>query len=78
LHRTLSREDSEEIGKGINTVSNDQLNGYDNGFGSGLDPLRAAPVNPLGHGAGWLGRAGHVRAVRPAGPRRGFGPIVGF
>jgi hypothetical protein len=28
-------EDSEEIGKGINAVSNDRLNGYDNGFRSG-------------------------------------------
>jgi hypothetical protein len=35
LNRTLSREDSEEIGKGINTVSNERLNGYDNGFGLG-------------------------------------------
>jgi hypothetical protein len=35
LHQTLYREDSEEIRKGINTVSNDRLNGYDNGFGSG-------------------------------------------
>jgi hypothetical protein len=35
LHRTLSHEDSEEIEKGINTVSNDRLNGYDNLFGSG-------------------------------------------
>jgi hypothetical protein len=35
LHRTLSHEDSEEIGKGINAVSNDRLNGYDNGFGLG-------------------------------------------
>jgi hypothetical protein len=36
LNRTLSREDSEEIRKGINTVSNKQLNGYELGFGSGL------------------------------------------
>jgi hypothetical protein len=35
LHRTLSHEDSEEIGKGINAVSIDQFNRYDNGFGSG-------------------------------------------
>jgi hypothetical protein len=35
LHRTLSHEDSEEIRKGINTVSNDRLNEYDNGFGLG-------------------------------------------
>jgi hypothetical protein len=35
LHRTLSHEDSEEIGKGINAVLNERLNGYDNGFGSG-------------------------------------------
>jgi hypothetical protein len=42
LHRTLSREDSEEIGKGINAVLNDRLNRFDNGFGSGLDLLRDA------------------------------------
>jgi hypothetical protein len=35
LHRTLSREDSEEIRKGINVVMNDRLNGFDNEFGSG-------------------------------------------
>jgi hypothetical protein len=35
LHRTLSREDSEENEKGINAVSNNRLNEYDNGFGSG-------------------------------------------
>jgi hypothetical protein len=35
LHRILSREDSKEIGKGINAASNDRLNGYDNGFGPG-------------------------------------------
>jgi hypothetical protein len=35
LHRTLSHEDLEEIGKGINAVSNDRLNEYDNGFMSG-------------------------------------------
>jgi hypothetical protein len=35
LHQTLSHEDPETIGKGINAVSNDRLNGYDNGFGSG-------------------------------------------
>jgi hypothetical protein len=28
LHRTLSHEDSEEIEKGINVVSNDRLNGF--------------------------------------------------
>jgi hypothetical protein len=27
-------------------------------------------VNPLGRSAGWLGRAGHVRVVRPTGLRR--------
>jgi hypothetical protein len=35
LNQTLSHEDSEEIGKGINAVSNERLNRYDNGFGSG-------------------------------------------
>jgi hypothetical protein len=35
LHQTLSHEYSEEIGKEIITVSNESLNGYDNGFGSG-------------------------------------------
>jgi hypothetical protein len=38
LNRTLSREDSEEIGKGINKVSNERLNEYELGFGSGLSP----------------------------------------
>jgi hypothetical protein len=38
LNRTLSREDSEEIRKGINAVSNEKLNGYELGFGSGLSP----------------------------------------
>jgi hypothetical protein len=67
LHRTLSREDSEEIRKGINAVLNDRLNGYDNGFGFGSS-MQCAPVNPLGR----------VCAVRPAGPRRGFGPNAEF
>jgi hypothetical protein len=35
LHQTLSHADSEEISKGINVVSNDRLNVFDNGFGSG-------------------------------------------
>jgi hypothetical protein len=35
LHQTLSREDSEEIRKGINAVLNDRLNGFDNWFRSG-------------------------------------------
>jgi hypothetical protein len=35
LHQTLSHKDLEEIGMGINTVSNKRLNGYNNGFGSG-------------------------------------------
>jgi hypothetical protein len=38
LNQTLSREDSEEIGKGINAVLNEWLNGYELGFGSGLSP----------------------------------------
>jgi hypothetical protein len=38
LNRTLSREDSEEIRKGINTVLNERLNGYELGFGPGLSP----------------------------------------
>jgi hypothetical protein len=38
LNRTLSHEDLEEIGKGINVVSNERLNGYELGFGSGLSP----------------------------------------
>jgi hypothetical protein len=63
-------------------VSNDQLNGYDNGIGS--DPMLSGRVwiryavalaNPLGRGAGRLGRA---CAVRPASPRRGFGPNAVF
>jgi hypothetical protein len=36
LNQTLSREDLEEIGKGINAVLNKWLNGYELGFGSGL------------------------------------------
>jgi hypothetical protein len=44
-------------------------------FGSAT---RCAPVNPLGRDAGRLGRAGRARAVRPAGPRRGFGPTADF
>jgi hypothetical protein len=38
LNQTLSHEDSEEIGKGINVVSNERLNEYELGFGSGLSP----------------------------------------
>jgi hypothetical protein len=38
LNRTLSHEDLEEIGKEINVVSNERLNGYELGFGSGLSP----------------------------------------
>jgi hypothetical protein len=38
LNRTLSDEDSEEIGKGINAASNEWLNGYELGFGLGLSP----------------------------------------
>jgi hypothetical protein len=38
LNQTLSHEDSEEIGKGINAVSNERLNGYELGFGLGLSP----------------------------------------
>jgi hypothetical protein len=38
LNRTLSHEDSKEIGKGINAVSNEWHNGYELGFGSGLSP----------------------------------------
>jgi hypothetical protein len=38
LNQTLSHKDSEEIGKGINAVSNERLNGYELGFGLGLSP----------------------------------------
>jgi hypothetical protein len=62
LYRTLSREDLDEIGKGINTVSNKRLNGYHNGFGRVNlllgrirryqvrfgSATRCAPVSPLG------------------------------
>jgi hypothetical protein len=72
---TLSHEDSEEIGKGINAVSNNRLNEYDNGFGrvnllSGWmrryqvgfgSATRCAPVNPLGRSTGRLGHAGRAR-----------------
>jgi hypothetical protein len=84
LHQTLSREDSEEIGKWINGVSNDRLKWYDIGFGLisyrvGFgSTTRCVPVNPLGHGAGRLGHTGHAHAVRPAGPRHGFGPNAKF
>jgi hypothetical protein len=48
---------------------------YRVGFGSAT---QCAPVNPLGHSAGRLGRAGRTCAVRPAGPRHGFGPNANF
>jgi hypothetical protein len=48
---------------------------YQVGFGSAT---RCAPTNPLGRGAGRLGLAGPARAVRPAGPRRRFGPNANF
>jgi hypothetical protein len=38
LNRTLSCEDSEEIRKGINAVSNARLNRYEPEFGLGLSP----------------------------------------
>jgi hypothetical protein len=41
LNRTLSHEDSEEIRKGVNTISNEQLNEYELGFGLGLSPNRS-------------------------------------
>jgi hypothetical protein len=44
LNRTLSHEDSEEIGKGIDAVSNEWLNGYEPRFGSGLSPYGSDPV----------------------------------
>jgi hypothetical protein len=73
LHRTLSQEDSEEIGKGINAVLNERLNGYDNGFES---------INLLS-GQIRIYYAVRVReSVGPqrwlAGPRRGFGPNADF
>jgi hypothetical protein len=44
---------------------------YQVGFGSAT---RCVPANPLGRGAGWLGRADRAHKVRPAGLHRGFGP----
>jgi hypothetical protein len=44
-------------------------------FGSAM---RCAPMNPLGRIAGRLGRAGHARVVRLAGPRCRFGPKADF
>jgi hypothetical protein len=45
------------------------------GFGSAT---WCAPVNPLGRGVDRLGRVARARTVKPAGPRHGFGPNVGF
>jgi hypothetical protein len=45
LNRTLFHYDSEEIGKGINAISNERLNGYELGFGSSLSPNGSDPVN---------------------------------
>jgi hypothetical protein len=99
MHRTLSHEDSEEIGKGINAILNKRLKRYDNGrsgrvnlllgqiqcyrvrssaIGSDLDLLHGARlrVHWAAAPAGWATQA--VRAVRSAGPRRGFGPNADF
>jgi hypothetical protein len=65
LHQTLSREDSEEIEKGINVVSNDRLNGFDNGFGSGQSPIGSDPALS---GQVWIRYV--MRACESTGPRR--------
>jgi hypothetical protein len=55
------------------------LSGQNRRYRVGFGPAtRDTPVKPLGRGASRLGRAGHTRAVRPAGPRRRFGPKANF
>jgi hypothetical protein len=58
----------------VNLISG-QIRRYRVRFGSAT---RCAPASPLGHGAGWLGHAGHAHAVRPAGSCHGFGPNASF
>jgi hypothetical protein len=62
-------------GSGRVNLLSGQIRRYRVEFGSAT---RCAPVNLLGCNAGRLGRAGSARAVRPARPRHGFGPNVGF
>jgi hypothetical protein len=62
-------------GSGRVNLLSGRIRRYWVGFGSAT---WCAPANPLGHGAGRLGRVGRARAVRPAGPRRGFGPNASF
>jgi hypothetical protein len=61
-NRTLSHEDSEEIGKGIKAISNERLNG----FGSGQSPIGSDSALS---GRIWIRYA--VRARKFVGPRRG-------
>jgi hypothetical protein len=71
LNRTLSHEDSKEIEKGINTVSNKWLNGYDNKFESGLSPIGSDPVLSAQTQLNGLDSALPLRArLRTAGPWR--------
>jgi hypothetical protein len=62
-------------GSGRVNLLSGRIRRYQVGFGSAM---LCALVNPLGHGAGWLGHIGRARTVRLAGPHRGFGPNVGF
>jgi hypothetical protein len=63
------------MGSGRVNLLSGRIQCYQVGFGSAT---RFAPVNPLGHSADRPGRVGRTRAVRPTGPRRGFGPNVDF
>jgi hypothetical protein len=62
-------------GSGRVNLLSGQIRHYRVGFGSAT---WCAPVNLLGHSADRLGRVARARTVKPAGPRRGFGPNAGF
>jgi hypothetical protein len=62
-------------GSGRVNLLSGRIRRYRVGFGSAT---WCAPVNSLGRGADRLGRVARARMVKPAGPRRGFGPNVGF